>query len=110
MPPIGKGKPIKGGGDNIKMKRSDGKNKQKKHSVKKMQPSELNIGTIGEFRMPKISHNSTYISELKYSTGKMPYLKEGKEKKRNIKITNNHDLTGWAQEEDNHKFFHPDLF
>lgn len=109
MPPIGKTKALKGIIENSKVKRADMKNKHKKHSSKKMQPSELNIGTIGEFKMPRISHNSTYISDLKYSTGKMPYLKEGKVRK-NIKIMNNHDLTGWAQEEDHNKFFHPDLF
>ena len=62
MPPIGKNKPLKGLVDNQKIKRADLKHRSRKCSSKKVQPFELNIGTIGEFRMPKISKNSTHIS------------------------------------------------
>ena len=95
--------------DNLKGKSNDCKDKPKKKSRRKLQPPELNTGTFGETRMPKITQNTTHISELR-STYKVPYGHFQYSEKKRAKINKTHEITGWAQDDDKHKFFNVDLF
>ena len=59
--------------------------------------------------MPKISQNSTHISELR-STYKIPFTQLTGYKKKNLKVSKMHEITGWDEEDDRNKFLHVDLF